>query len=147
MTDHSFRTTFTVEQSPAEVFAAIIDVRAWWSGDIDGRTDAPGAEFTYRYEDVHYSRQRITELTPGRRVAWRVEEARLSFTADPAEWTGTEIIFDIVGTDRGTEVTFTHLGLVAAFECFDACSNAWGHYVGRLQRLIATGRSEPAEVA
>jgi len=48
-------TTFTVDQSPDEAFAAINNVRAWWSENIAGSTDKPGEEFTYHYQDVHYS--------------------------------------------------------------------------------------------
>jgi hypothetical protein len=43
MDDHSFSTTFTVDQTPEEAFAAINDVRGWWSGEIDGSTDTLGA--------------------------------------------------------------------------------------------------------
>ena len=61
--------TFTVPQSPAEAFAAICDVRAWWSGDIEGRTDVFGAEWSYRVPDIHFSAFRITGLVPDRSVA------------------------------------------------------------------------------
>jgi hypothetical protein len=40
--------------------------------------------------------------------------------------------------------TVAHRGLVPEFECFEACSSAWGFYVnGSLKRLITTGRGEP----
>ncbi len=144
MKEGSFTTTFTVDQTPDEAFAAINNVRGWWSGEIDGSTDEPGARFTYRYQDVHRCEQEITELVPGRRVAWHVLDGYLSFTQDTTEWTGTDITFDISATDAGTEVRFTHAGLVPQDECFDSCSNAWSFYVNTsLRDLITTGAGQP----
>lgn len=48
MSSSDFAATFTVDRTPEEVFAAIDDVRGWWSGNIEADTDALGAEFTYR---------------------------------------------------------------------------------------------------
>ena len=132
-----FRTTFTVDRTPEEVFAAINDVRGWWTGDIQGGSDALGDEFTYRHEDVHRSTQRVTHLVPGRRVEWLVTDAHLSFSADPAEWEGTRVVFDIRPGQDGTEVSFTHVGLSPEAECYESCSSAWGYFVnGRLRRRI-----------
>ena len=58
----NYSTTFTVDKEAKDVFTAINNVRAWWSGDVEGETDQLGAEFTYRYGNVHYSRQAIAEL-------------------------------------------------------------------------------------
>jgi len=144
MTSQNFTTAFLVDQTPEQAFAAITNVRGWWSGEIDGPTDQLGGEFTYRYRDVHFSRQRITELLPGRRVAWRVLDAHLKFTDDPGEWTGTEVTFEVSRVGGQTEVRFSHLGLVPEFECYDKCSNAWGFYVNTsLRRLITTGEGQP----
>ena len=55
MTNQDFTTTLSVGKTPDEVFNAVNDVRGWWSEQIDGSTDVLGAEFTYRYEDVHRS--------------------------------------------------------------------------------------------
>jgi hypothetical protein len=41
-----FTAAFTVEQTPEEVFVAVNNVRAWWSGNVEGETDALDAEFT-----------------------------------------------------------------------------------------------------
>ena len=113
---NDFTTTFSVDQDPARVFAAINDVRAWWSGNVEGRTDKLGAEFTYEVPGVHYTKHRITELVPDRSVAWLVVDSNLSFTEDKEEWTGTTVRFDIVPVSGHTEVRFTHEGLVPVFE-------------------------------
>ncbi|RAS69870.1 activator of Hsp90 ATPase-like protein [Lentzea atacamensis] len=143
-TERGYTASYTVEQSPDEVFAAIVDVRAWWTGEIEGRADEAGAEFTYRHAPQHYSRQRVTELVPGRRVVWRVVDSHLSFVSEPAEWTGSDIVFDIVPAAGGTELRFTHVGLVPDVECYSACSTGWLHYVnGSLYSLITTGTGLP----
>lgn len=139
-----FTATVTVDQTPEEVFGAVNNVRGWWSGNIEGETDSLGADFTYRYQDVHFTRQKISEFVPNERVVWHIEEAFLNFTEDPAEWVGTDVTFEITPNSEGTELRFTHRGLVPEFECFEACSSAWGFYVnGSLKRLITTGEGEP----
>jgi hypothetical protein len=136
--------TFSVEQPPQEVFDAILDVGAWWTGEVDGRADRVGAEFSYRHPPQHYSVQQVVELDPGRRVAWRVTDSHLAGISEPAEWTGSLIVFDIAPTGEGAELRFTHVGLVPDVECFDACSTAWLHYVnGSLRSLITTGEGLP----
>ena len=127
----NYTITLTVDQTPEEAFAAINNVRGWWTGDpgVEGSTDKLGDEFTYRYEDVHYSKQKITELIPGKKVVWLVLDARLNFTKDKTEWKGTEITFEISKKGKQTEIRFTHVGLIPQFECFDSCSDAWGSYI------------------
>jgi uncharacterized protein YndB with AHSA1/START domain len=139
-----YSTSYTVEQPPDEVFAAVVDVGAWWTGQVEGRADEVGAEFSYRHPPQHYSLQRVVELEPGRRMVWRVTDSHLSFVSEPEEWTGSEIVFDIVAVPGGTELRFTHVGLVPDVECFDACSTGWLHYVnGSLRSLITTGAGLP----
>lgn len=144
MTLQSYTTSFTVDQSPAKAFAAVNDIRGWWSGEIEGDTGSLGDEFTYRYEDVHYSKQQITEFVPDERVVWLILDSYLTFVEDKTEWNGTKVIFEVAKKGDQTEVTFTHQGLVPEYECFDACSNAWGFYINdSLRNLIETGKGRP----
>jgi hypothetical protein len=144
MSSQDFTSAFTVDQTLDEAFTAVTNVRGWWSENIEGPTDQLNSEFVFHNEPVHYSRIKVTELIPGKRVAWRVLEYHLDFVEDTREWTGTEIVFDIARKGDKTEVVFTHIGLVSDYECYDVCSNAWGGYVNvSLRSLIATGKGAP----
>ena len=138
--DQSYTTAFTVDQSPEEAFAAINDVRAWWTGKpgVIGNTDKLGDVFTYEYAPHHHTTQKVTELIPGKRVVWNVIDSSINFVEDKNEWTGTNITFDIAKKGKRTEVRFTHHGLAPSIECFDGCSNAWSSYInGSLFSLIS----------
>src|SRR5260370_23482050 len=114
MKKQDLTTSFTLEQSPEEVFVAVNNGRGWWSGEIEGDTGRPGAEFTYRYKNMHKSTQHVTEFVPGKKVVWHVAEAELTFVKDKTEWIGTDIVFEISRKDGKTELRFTHVGLVPA---------------------------------
>lgn len=136
--------SFVVDRTPEEVFAAIKNVRGWWSGQITGDTEELGAAFTYRHGDEHRSRQTVTELVPARRVVWHVSDSHLSFLDEKDEWNGTDIVFDVSEKKGKTEVRFTHQGLKPEVECYDVCSNAWGVlFNGNLRNLILTGKPQP----
>jgi hypothetical protein len=144
MNKDGFTASFTVAQTPEEVFTSINNVRGWWSGEVHGETNKLGAEFTYRYKDMHKSTQQVTELVLGKKVVWHVTDAELTFVKDKTEWIGTDIVFEIVKKDGKTELRFAHVGLVPAFECYGGCSGAWGALVeGNLRKLIETGKSQP----
>jgi activator of Hsp90 ATPase-like protein len=146
MTQQNFTTTISVDQSPTEVFHAINNVRGWWSGEIDGSTDKLGAEFTYRYQDLHRTTQKITEFVPGKKVVWHIVDSHLSFVADKTEWNGTDVVFEITKKGDKTELRFTHVGLVPAIQCYGDCSGAWGYYINEsLLNLITKGQGHPNE--
>ena len=139
----NFTTTFFVNQSPEEVFNAINNVRGWWQGEIEGGTTKLNDEFTYRMNDVHFSKQKIVELIPNEKIVWHVTESKLSFVEHQSEWTGTKIIFEIAEINNKTQVRFTHLGLVPAFECYGGCSTAWSQLIQEsLFSLITTGKGK-----
>ena len=125
MKKQDFTTTILVDKTPKQAFDAINNVRGWWAGEIEGPTDKLGEEFTYRYKEFHYSKQKLIELIPDKKVVWLVTEGSINFVKDKNEWTDTKIIFDITEKEGKTQIRFTHEGLTPQIECFDACSNAW----------------------
>lgn len=160
MDSTDFTTTLLVDKSPKEAFNAINNPRAWWSEEIEGPTDKPNDVFNYHFEDIHRCQIKVIEVIPDKKVVWLVmdnyfkpgifDDASHHLRSSDklhnskAEWTDTKISFEIFKIDNQTQIRFTHLGLVPAYECFDVCSNGWNHYIRQsLLRLITTGKGEP----
>lgn len=155
-----FTATIEVDQTPKEAFNAINNVRGWWSEEIEGSTDKLNDEFKYHFEDIHRCQIKVIEVIADRKIVWLVMDNYFKpgifdeashhlqsndrLTKDQSEWTGTKISFEIAKKDDKTQIRFTHLGLVPAYECFDVCSNAWNHYIRKsLLSLITTGKGQP----
>ncbi|MEL7588506.1 MAG: SRPBCC domain-containing protein [Prolixibacteraceae bacterium] len=144
MSATDFTTTFLADQTPEEVFNAVINVRGWWSEEVQGSTDKLNAEFVYHYRDVHMNKMKIVEFIPNEKVVWLVLDNYFNFTKDETEWKGTKIIFEITEKDGQTQLRFTHEGLVPQYECYAVCSDAWTSYIqGSLKGLITTGEGKP----
>ncbi len=134
MNKKSFTTTLLVNQTPEQVFKAITNVRGWWSGyyseEFKGNTEKLNDEFTFRAgEGAHYSKQKLVEVIPNKKIVWLITDSKLSFLEKTDEWTGTKVIFDISKKGNKMQLTFTHKGLTPQVECYDACAPAWTQYV------------------
>jgi len=142
MITNDFELIILTDKTPSEVFPTLLDVRSWWSGfyneTFEGNSEQPGDEFTFSAGDgAHYTKQKMTELVPNKKVSWLVTEANLSFVEDTKEWIGTEISFEVERENDKTKITFTHKGLIPDFECYSACSTAWHGYINnRLLKIL-----------
>lgn len=141
--NRNFTTGFTVAQSPEAVTSAIANVRAWWSAGITGSADKVGDTFTHNILGLHRCDLVVREIVPGKKMVWHVLDNHFSFTKDKTEWKGNDIVFDIVSKDGQTELTFTQIGLVPEYECYQACFDGWTTYVRSLHDLIASGQGNP----
>jgi len=145
MKNKNFTTAIIVDQTPEEVFNAIRNVRGWWSGyyseEIKGDTEELNDEFSFRAGGgAHYSRQKLVEVIPNKKVVWLVTDSKLDFLEKKDEWTGTKVIFDILKKDTRTQLVFTHDGLMPEIECYNSCAPAWSQYLqNKLLPLITKG--------
>ena len=148
MENTDFTTEILVDQSPMEVFNSINRPQDWWSGEIEGKSTSLHDEFTYRYKDLHISKQQVVELIPEQRVVWSVTDSLINYAEDKNEWTGTTIIFEISKEGSKTKVRFTHEGLHQYIECFESCSTSWTRLMQEsLFSLITRGKAEKLVLA
>lgn len=144
MKEQDFHTSITVNATAHEAFKSINSISRWWTEDLEGSSQKLNDEFTVHFGDIHVSKQKLVEVIPDKKIVWLVTDSKLNFIKDKHEWTGTKISFEISEKDNKTQISFTHLGLVPGYECFDACSDAWTDYLkNSLMNLITTGKGQP----
>jgi hypothetical protein len=126
MNNQSHTVTVEVASSPQDVFNCINDVSKWWSKDFEGSSTKLNDEFVICHPGRHYSKQRLIEVVPAKKITWLVTESKLEWIEnDKTEWTGTKMIFELTLKGDKTEIRFTHEGLVPEQECYSTCAQSW----------------------
>jgi hypothetical protein len=141
MKKESFSYSFNTSKSPEEVYRLLLDIEQWWSGvyeeTIKGKSKTINDEYTFEAGGgAHYSKQKLVELVPNKKIVWLVTESNLSFLSDPSEWKNTKLSFNLSVADNKTNVAFEHEGLVPKIECYDACSTGWTKYLDNLKKKL-----------
>lgn len=144
MSEQSFSVTITVDKTPEQAFAAVMNLRGWWLAEPIGEFARVGDTFEFEVPDAHCTTHVLTELVPSERVVWHVSEGWMGFVTDTTEWDGTDTVFEVTRVGDKTQVRFTHVGLVPSLECYDSCSSNWrASITGSLHDLITTGVGDP----
>ena len=143
--NRNFTATIEVPQPPRMVFRCITaDVAKWWGGkDLKGPTMQLNDEFIVSHPGAHYSKQKIAEVVPDKKIVWLVVESSLEWLkTNKNEWTNTKMIFDIDAREDKTILHFTHEGLVPDKECYAMCEHGWNTVIkDYLFHLITEGRA------
>lgn len=103
-----------LERSAHDVFDHIIDLSKWWPEEFEGGWIKPGAEFVFRTGDTHYSKNKVLEFIPDKKVVWLTTESIRK--ADSYDWTGTKFIFELTPRGDRTTLKFTYDGVVLEHE-------------------------------
>ncbi len=128
MGNKSFTTKIEVSKSPGDVFNHITQgVAKWWGGkDLEGNTTKLNEEFIINHPGAHYSKQKLVEIIPNKKLVWLVTESTLDWLQkDKQEWENTKMIFEITMEGEKTVLHFTHEGLDPEKECYSLCHEGW----------------------
>lgn len=138
---NTYTYSFATHKSANAIFDLLLNIDKWWSGihneTITGNSQNLNDEFSFTAGGgMHFTKQKLIELIPNKKVVWQVTESNLSFLDNPKEWENTKIAFDITENDGKTQVKFTHIGLEPHIECYDECSTAWTQYLHNLNEKV-----------
>ncbi|HET6990555.1 MAG TPA: SRPBCC domain-containing protein [Bacteroidia bacterium] len=139
----SFSATIEVTNSPQDIFKRItIDVAKWWGGkDFSGRCINLNDEFIINHPGAHYSKQKLVEVIPGKKLVWLVTESNLGWLKNQEEWTNTKMIFEISPKNYSYLLQFTHEGLTSEKESYVRCCEGWNMVIKDwLYTLIMYGK-------
>jgi uncharacterized protein YciI len=125
--DKSFTLSIELSKSPDIIFASINNVSKWWGGkDLKGNNTKLNDEFIINHPGSHYSKQKVVEMIPDKKIVWLVTDSILNWLKkNQHEWTNTRLIFEISSDDNKTMLHFTHEGLLPQMECYDRVSEGW----------------------
>lgn len=114
-----------VDQTRGYVFNCIFEVKKWWNPEFEGSHAQLSDEFIIRHGDIHYSKQQVVGLIPGKKIEWLVTDCLLNWLENKTEWTGTKMVFCVRRYGNKTIVHFKHEGLTPQMECFDKVKESW----------------------
>lgn len=145
MTSKNFNASIEVAKSADEVFNCLTEVTQWWSQDFEGHSKNLNDEFIIHHSGQHYSKQRLVEVIPGKKMVWLVTESILHWLQiEKQEWTNTKIIFEITTVGGKTVLHFTHQGLTPEIECYASCEKGWSTVIKSwLFHFITFGTPSP----
>jgi len=136
-----YHISITVNVPAEQAFKSINSVSKWWTENVAGSSEKLNDEFIVRSGDVHYSKHRIIELIPDKKVVWLVTESKLNWIKNNKdEWTNTKMIFEIIPDGTKTTIHFTHEGLIPGQECYENCVKGWDSIIQQnLYKYLTTG--------
>jgi uncharacterized protein YndB with AHSA1/START domain len=99
-----------IAKSPDDVFNHLINLKKWWPEDFEGEDIKPSSEFVFTTGDSHYSKNKVVEFVPGKKLVWLTTESIRK--TDNFQWTGTKMIFELTPKGANTMLKFTYDGVV-----------------------------------
>lgn len=143
MKEKSYNAIVHVKSNPHQAMKKIAKVNGWWARHFEGKAEGLNDRFSVFFGDTFVD-FKISELIPDKKVVWKVMDCNLHWIDAKKEWKGTEVVFQLSERENGTQIDFTHVGLVPGVECYKDCEVGWnGHVTDSLVRFINEGKGSP----
>lgn len=129
---------FTTKAAPEAIYSAVSTpdgIRAWWCKDCDISTEVGGRH------DLRFDKQgtlvrmgfELTELSPGRRVAWKC------VANDNPVWVGSTLTWSVEPDGEDSKLTLVHDGFAGGGPPYEMTAEGWHRFVDSL-KAVAEGR-------
>lgn len=141
MEQNNFNCSITAGISAADAIKKISNVPEWWGVSFSGSAGHENDTFVITMGSDSFFNCTVTELVPGKRIAWLVTDCNMPWYTDKKEWAGTRMIFDIDEQDGSSGIKFTHEGLTPGVACYADCAPGWTHWIKTsLASYLTTGK-------
>lgn len=126
-----------IQTTPDRLYEAITTQQGlskWWTPEVKAEP-VIGAlnEFHFHGTILKF---RVDRLEPTYLVAW-------SGVQVPADWEGTQVLFDITPANDTINLKFSHIGFASPGGSFGVTSYSWAQYLRSIKLLLETGEGEP----
>lgn len=138
----SYAKEFFVAKDPETVHHAIaVETHKWWTSKVDENNDL----LYLRFGDTYKIIKRKELIAATIILDWEVLDAFIASEtiSQKNEWKGTIIKWKINKSEEGSIISFTHLGLIPDFECYEMCVKGWDFYLDSLIQYLETGEGNP----
>ena len=128
----------------SKVYSALSTVEGvagWWTKETTGVSKS-GGPIDVRFlspsgKEIGSMDMEVMELDPSKQVHWR-------FKSGPAEWVGTDVIFNLSQDGEYTIVLFGHKNWRGADEFTSHCNMKWATFMLSLKDLVERGKGKPS---
>ena len=130
----------TVLATPAAVFKAISTpdgLDAWWTAQSAG-TPHEGNVYSFWFAPEYDWRGKVISCVLDKQITWTITEA-------DADWTGTQLSFELIEKDQHTLVRFSHTNWRTVNDHFRRTSYCWAIYLHGLKKFVEEDLIRPFE--
>lgn len=130
--------------SPQKLYEALATakgVASWWTRDTTGNSE-PGGILDLLFHSsegkvLGSMKIKVLDLQANKKVHWK-------FLDGPAEWIGTEVIFDLKQEGDYGILLFSHINWVEEVEFKAHCNMKWATFLLSLKDYVENDKGKPA---